>query len=105
MGREGRCAFTKSCRLASPHSHCHSKHPSKVTRPAVMHHQCLHAYSQTCTAKRDRHLDLVFVVSRKLSALKRRPGGRTMSLCCLGITSQKEKKSDRDSMEHGQSWR
>lgn len=44
MGREGRCAFTKSRRLASPHSHCHSKHPdiglahtSQVTHPAFTH--------------------------------------------------------------------
>lgn len=86
MGREGRCTFTKSRRLAAPHSHCHSKQPDSHTlthrqgdtpgfhAPALATAQRSHIYTQTHTVKHVRHLDLVFVVSRKVSVPKR--GGR-----------------------------
>ncbi len=57
------------------HAHTHA-HTGKVTRPAFMHRHRQQRdtrtfYTQTHTVKHDRHLDLVFVVSRKVSVLKR----------------------------------
>lgn len=64
--------------------------------------QHLHIHPQSRTAKHDRHLDLVFVVSRKVSAPKNRGwgGGESGHLHCLGVSDHKpEGNSERQSRD------